>query len=352
MKNRFFALIMVLLLTVSTMVGCSGNNDVETVTGSGNDQDTKVDKPEETDPYESLTIERTETAAMEYEEVSSDDGYFTMKIPKGWKVEIDPGDVISYKILVYDKERPSRTFCFITSLASYRSQEALDIAEQYNYTGADLSRTPINPKSTPKSMFKNSGQLIDYENFEIVESLGDNGWGGEAFQATADYKGEKVEGIFTCASIDCGSMYYFNVDIGFTLEEGIVMMLAPEEEFTNYQPVFTEMFSSLTFTDSYYSDRSRVWANVMQVSQSISQMANYTSDLIMDSWERRNNTYDIISQQNSDATLSRDRVYDRETNEVYYTDLGSFDGYTGDRYEVLEAGSQYYNLPVSGTIVK
>ncbi len=75
MKNRFFALIMVLLLTVSTMVGCSGNNDVETVTGSGNDRDTKVDKPEETDPYESLTIERTETAAMEYEEVSSDDGY-------------------------------------------------------------------------------------------------------------------------------------------------------------------------------------------------------------------------------------------------------------------------------------
>ena len=74
------------------------------------------------------------------------------------------------------------------------------------------------------------------------------------------------------------------------------------------------------------------------------------SDMIMDTWEKRSNSYDIQSQQYSDATLGRERIYDTETGEVYYADNGWSDGYYGNRYQLVTPGSELYNLPVTGTI--
>ena len=72
--------------------------------------------------------------------------------------------------------------------------------------------------------------------------------------------------------------------------------------------------------------------------------------MIMDTWNKRSNSYDIISQKQSDATLGYERVYDTETNEVYKAYNGFTDVYQGNRYQPIT--DDMYKAPISGYIEK
>ena len=72
--------------------------------------------------------------------------------------------------------------------------------------------------------------------------------------------------------------------------------------------------------------------------------------MIMDSWNKRSSSYDIISQKQSDATLGYERVYDTTTNEVYRAYNGFTDKYNGNRYQ--PATDEMYKSPISGYIEK
>jgi hypothetical protein len=68
----------------------------------------------------------------------------------------------------------------------------------------------------------------------------------------------------------------------------------------------------------------------------------------MDSWEKRNKTYDIISQKQSDATLGYERVYDTETGDIYKAKNGFMDSYDGERYKSVT--DDMYTKATSGYI--
>ena len=72
--------------------------------------------------------------------------------------------------------------------------------------------------------------------------------------------------------------------------------------------------------------------------------------MIMDSWEKRNNSYDIISQKQSDATLGYERVYDTETGDIYKAYNGFTDDYHGDRYKTIT--DDMYTQATAGYIEK
>ena len=70
----------------------------------------------------------------------------------------------------------------------------------------------------------------------------------------------------------------------------------------------------------------------------------------MDSWEKRNNSYDITSQKQSDATLGYERVYDTETGEIYKAYNGFTDDYSGNRYQPIT--DDMYTKGIAGYIEK
>ena len=72
--------------------------------------------------------------------------------------------------------------------------------------------------------------------------------------------------------------------------------------------------------------------------------------MIMDSWEKRNNSYDIISQKQSDATLGYERVYDTDTGEIYKAYNGFTDDYKGDKYKAIT--DDMYTSAIDGYIEK
>lgn len=305
----------------------------------------KINEPKETQ----FSITPTENAIISYTTYTTPEGYFTFEIPEGWEVETKVVDIFAYQIRVYDPDCPTRIMYFCPTLTSYRSFEAVELANQFSGE-VDMSSTPVNPEVTPSSLFATSGHTFGYSDFTEIAKLGTNDWGGETLQATCMYQGEKLEGIFSANSMFVMEMNYFGTDVGCNLEEGVLMMLAPEEEFVSWQPVLGHIFASMVIDQSYMEARQEAWNQMLGTSQQLAAAAEYSSDLIMAGWEARNNTYDIISQRTSDATLGRDRVYDTETGEVYYTSVGWYDSYDGSRLEYVEEGSSYYNLPVTGTI--
>ncbi len=71
--------------------------------------------------------------------------------------------------------------------------------------------------------------------------------------------------------------------------------------------------------------------------QSIEKMfISEASDIIMDGWQNRNRSDDIVSEKRSDAILGRERLYNPETGDVYEFENGFYDKYNinRDRYEM------------------
>ena len=87
----------------------------------------------------------------------------------------------------------------------------------------------------------------------------------------------------------------------------------------------------------------------MGTSKYIMQNADAVRGMIMDSYRRRNATYDVLSQKRSDATLGYERVQDTETGEYYRAENGFTDWYDGTRYRPATDNAAYLS-PVSGYI--
>ena len=196
--------------------------------------------------------------------------------------------------------------------------------------------------------------------FTIIENLGTNVIGGDILRATyKDSNNTLIQGLFTASVKDIGS-YYVNSNIMNLFSEkidvwplnvyNIILMTAPDSEFNNWESILDNCLSTLEFSDTFVSEFNKEESNVLSTIEANQKVYNEMSDMIMDSWEKRNNSYDIISQKQSDATLGYERVYDTETGEIYKAYNGFTDDYTGSRYQAIT--DDMYTSAIDGYIEK
>ncbi len=321
---------------------------------------------------EKVKIVESETKKITYE--TYDNGLVSLEIPTGWKVEVAPADYIHYSFKVYDPEKKDYMFLFGMKQEGFlKSEYARSTYEKY-YPDAMFSKlAAIDPQTTEafyrvwtqNAKFSNTNELkVDYfpyfEDFNLIENLGSTAMGGDILRASfLNEKGETIQGLFTASVKDVGS-YYINTDIFNLFSDkvdvfplnvyNIILMTAPDEDFINWQSIMDHCISTITFSDTFISGFNQEEANLMQTIQANQKVYDQISDMIMDSWEKRNNSYDIISQKQSDATLGYERVYDTETGEVYKAYNGFTDDYSGDRYQSIP--DDMYTTPISGYIEK
>lgn len=129
-----------------------------------------------------------------------------------------------------------------------------------------------------------------------------------------------------------------------------MFITAPKDEFINYQDVLNTVASSLEFSETFLNGFNKEQDAVMKNFQNVRNICNQITDGIMDSWEKRNASFDIISQKQSDATLGYERVYDTKTGEVYKAYNGFTDDYDGKRYKAVT--DDMYTKGISGYIEK
>ena len=362
MKNKKFIIKLSIVIVVSLLLGTISGRIVHSI---------KPIKPLKINVFkEKVNIKKNATSTIKYEKY--DNGLVSFQYPKGWKVEVAPLDYIHYSFKVYDPSNLSYMFLFGMKLEGFnKSEEARNWQRTYYPDNLFANLPVINPQTTEgfyniwnetanyvNTYDTKSNYLPKFNEFTIIENLGSNEIGGDILRATyKDEQGKLNQGLFTAAVYSAGT-YNVSTNIwnpfGPTVDVwplnvyNIIFMTTPEEEFINWQSILDNCLSTIEFSDKFIEGFNKEENSIMQTIQANQKVYDQMSDMIMDSWEKRNSSYDIISQKQSDATLGYERVYDTETNEIYKAYNGFTDDYSGERYKPIT--DDMYNLPTSGYI--
>ena len=323
------------------------------------------------DNKQKINIKDSETKAIEYDDFNN--GLVSLKIPKGWKVEVAPTDYIHYSFKVYNPEDPNYMFLFGLKQEGFLKSEKARSTYTKLYPDAVFSKlSPIDPQTT-EAFYKvwNSNVKLANEidlkteyfpmldEFTVIENMGSSTLGGDILRATFKREDKLMQGLFT-STVKSSGEYSINtdmfnpfsskVDVAPLNVYNIIFMTSPDEDFINWQPVLDYCLSTIEFSETFIKGFNGQEATLVSTIQANQKVYDSISDGIMDSWEKRSSSYDIISQKQSDATLGYERVYDTETGDVYKAYNGFTDDYSGERYQPIT--DDMYTKTVSGYIEK
>lgn len=313
-----------------------------------------------------VKIVANEVSKIELEEYKTD--LFSINKPKGWKVETI-GDYIHYTIRIYDPENPIYQFFFNMKTEGYNKSEDAKKWQQTYYPNSIFAKTSVIATKDTEGFYKifndlgtlNNTSTFTFptlSNFTVSENLGKGSLGGDMLRATfKDSNGKEGEGIFTAYVYDAGPYYVYEniisgkqIDIQYLNVYDAIFITTPKGELVDWQDILNSVASSLVFTDTFINGFNNQQDAVMKNFQQIRAIGNQISDGIMDSWNKRNKSFDIISQKQSDATLGYERVYDTETGDIYKAYNGFTDEYNGNRYKPIT--DDMYIKKTSGYIEK
>ena len=350
MKRKIFTCLLV-LLTLVVITGCGSKKKVET-------------------PEDNLKIVESEAKKIEYERY--DNGLVSMDIPKGWKVDTYPTDYIHYSFKVTNPDDPNYMLLFGLKLEGFlKSDLALKTWKKY-YPSSPLSSLPVLSDKTTKgfySIWNDTAKVVNKDkanyyptikDLNVVENLGQSPMvGGDVLRVTYKSADDKdVQALVTASVKDIGS-YYINVnwnplskkvDVWPLNVYNVIVMSAPDEDFVNYQPILDHTLGSMEFSEKFIKGFNKEETTLVNTIKANQKIYDQVSDMIMDSWNKRNASYDIISQKRSDATLGYERVYNTETGDVYKAYNGFTDEYHGSVYQT--ATDDMYTKSISGYIEK
>ena len=317
-------------------------------------------------PDKNIKIVKSEVSKIEFEDFSNGD--ITLKKPKGWKV-ITYGTKDQYSIRVYDSNNTMYQVFLNLKTSGYTKSADGKKYWQDTMPSSPMAQLPYIEEKTTEGFFKMYTEMCEPEttdvvvlpmikNFQISENLGKSVFGGDILRATfKDVNGKEGEGIFTAYVFDPGPYYIYEhvyygkqIDMYYLNVYDTIMITTPKDKFIDWEETLTTIFGSLTFTDSFINEFNKVQTEGMKNFNKIREIGNEISDGIMDSWNKRNASFDIMSQKQSDATLGYERVYDTKTNEIYKAYNGFTDDYDGERYKAIT--DDMYSQKTSGYIEK
>lgn len=342
------AIIFVMAMALCLLCGCSAERSASSL-------------PEKSD----IRIVPSEASQVQFVPYTDPSGCFTAEIPSGWAVTIGiPGDTaydyISYAITVYDPQAPDRKVYLNLNTAGFAKSAAAQKWYQTYYANSPQALLPAVEPQTTAGFFSVMGNTFGYSGYAITSDLGKTALGGNLLlgTATSAKTGKRIKGLYTATVTSTVYPVLQNpfalggatVDAGITTVFSVMIEQAGEDEYLDWQPILDRCLSGIRFTEQFNSQRATQWKQVMGTAQYLSQTADAMSDAIMDTWNTRNRSQDILSQKQSDATLGYERVYDTETGDIYKAYNGFSDQNRNERYRPIT--DEQYTDPVAGYIEK
>lgn len=303
---------------------------------------------------------------------------FSMKIPEGWSVTAG-GIGMFHAIRVTDPKNPiNQVFFLLKAQPLLHSETGKDYYRQsYQMYGGNynmMADAPVLSSPSTENFFKifNSyvslvktyeptyssfdfpsfGSFKSVERFASSSSMKSQAISPALLRATfTDAAGTKGEGLFTADVIDFSgnTASGFGIDAGYYMAYNIAAITCEKDSLIEWKDILCQSLSSIDYSQSYVNSAiqqsNESTANAMQIRNELSSI----SDGIMDSWEKRNTSQDIISQKQSDATLGLERIYDTEKDEIYMAKNGWSDTNKDERFQLVTDDSMYLKA-TSGTI--
>jgi hypothetical protein len=294
---------------------------------------------------------RSETIDLE----SYNGGFFSIDKPKGWEV-ITAGSCETFAFLARDLSNPMKQVFYFGEVGPvYLSEQQRQIDYQYMNMGGypvtwiDMPAVyPLTPGNFLKQLHlvaksrMGQGFMPQFprlENFKVISNKAQpspmSGATTELVRALFT-QGEKLgEGLFL---VTVAPMLPFTGGPGGGIGYGfcIVGITAPHNEFSTLEAALSKSIASFTFSQSYVQNcmaqQNQTYQGILKAGKTLSE----ASDIIVQGWENRNKTDDILSEKYSDVTLGRERLYDPNTGEVYEFENGFYDKYRLDqnKYEM------------------
>ena len=261
---------------------------------------------------------------IEWEHYSDPKGRFTADIPKGWVVDVADG---------LEANR------IMGLLITVKTSDDKYSAQVFDYTTIS---TNIMTEPTVESLIK--ALYTSSKDIKITESTVT-----DQLKAIKDANpGNILDAKMVRMSYTKNNINYEGAFLGFVNKSLIANTYAattmwagaaPVGEYQNWADVFTKIQTSIEYTDSYRnrnkSSGNSSSGNVVSGGLSSTTGSTSMSDMMMDSWNARNKSQDIMSQKQQDATLGHERVYDTQTGDIYIADSGfmeQYDKLDGQRY--------------------
>lgn len=370
-KNKIWMIISIIAFAIIIILGVIlvVNNN------SGKESSDGVKKIESKAKKEDVKIVDNKVSNLELEEYKND--AFSMKKPKGWKVETG-GTGIYYAIRVYDEEdNRNQIFLMLKMQPLLKSNEAKQFWQNYyNMSGNNaqyklFADSVVLNNPTTEGFYQNFNDIssfmksIDtsfstinfprFSNFSKLEesessaSMKSVALDSKVLRATFNDENNKPgEGMFMASIVNFGNNNLGGVDTLYYMVYDIMAITAVKDEFIDYKDILLQSINSIDFNSAYV--QKTIDDGNAQTKQALALNASVQKafDSYMSAWEKRSTTYDIMSQKQSDATLGYERVYDTETNEIYKAYNGFTDDYDGERYKSIT--DNMYTEKISGYI--
>jgi hypothetical protein len=276
--------------------------------------------------------------------------FFSIQKPQGWRV-ITAGHCSTFAFLIHDPEQPLRQIFHFGEVGPvYLSRQQKQIDRQYMQMGGypvSWIEMPVVQPLTPGNFLRSfhliartkiaqhfMPQCPRLDNLQVISTadLQSPIAGGRTELLRAIFsKGDKVgEGFYV---VTVAPMLGFTGAPGAGIGYGFLFtgITAPKEEFRGIKDLLVRSIGSYTINRSYVDQCLRQqaanYAGLLKAGRTLSE----TSDIIMQGWESRNKSYDIVAEKRSDALLGRERLYNPDTGEVFEFENGFYDQYRLDR---------------------
>ena len=330
-------LTLVTLLTLSCAPPSPVNPEPEPVTPTATATHTPTSAP-------SPTPEPEPVPALNLEDY--DGGFFSIKKPVGWNI-ITAGSCSTFAFCIRDKEHPANQIFYFNELGPvYLAEEQKTVDKNYMDMGGSLPSwfempvvNPLTPEnylssfeliadtSNAKKFMQGFPELRDIEIISMVEEKSPiPGGQTKTIRALFRQNGELGEGLFyitVAPLIPLTGLAWGGTGFGYVIT-GITSV---KSDFDYFQETLTQSLRSLNISQAYIDNCLNQQQQQLQGILKAGKTLSETSDIIMDVWESRNRSDDIISEKRSDAILGNERVYNPDTGNVYEVPLGFYDDY-------------------------
>ena len=276
---------------------------------------------------------------------------FSMNIPQGWTVRSSAMYTgMFHAIHAFDPEKPVNQIFFMLKMEPMFPNEN---SRAMMALSSDLfGKYPILTNVSTQGVFEIFPQFADAmnatadyadiqtpyiadfsvtESFESTQGMSNVAISPSILRADFTQNGTTGEGMFTADVVP----FAMGTGMGYYSVYNLTVLSAEKGTFQDWQPTLNKVLSSLNYTPEFQSFAMSQSNQATSTSQSLSQSASEISDSIMSSWENRNQSQDIMSQKQSDATLGYERIVDTETGNIYKIDNGFTDWYDGSRYKSI-----------------
>ncbi len=316
MKNRkLLSLALAAALSMSVLAGCSGGDGNGTATAPGG-----TGIPGTTSPVDSqLKMTSGEWNNIEWTTYSHQ--YVTCEIPKGWTVEVTDlyqGGQTGSGTMILVKNPDSTVSVSYMDFCTILSTYMKDTTVTSFFRDAVAANAQDVSDWTPTSTYQTESQKAFAQANSSVYDAG---------VVTADWKSSKgnMEGIYSACVESSLGMY------GMYTIVSPISMDVPKGTMANWEGVLTKIMGSVQWTQVCMQ---RYSTSVLNSPSSGSNESNP----IMEAWDNRNKSEDIMSQKRSDATMGSERVYDTTTGDIYMANNGFYEQYStqgGQRYQPI-----------------